>query len=277
MQSKYMSLFNRVPRHREWYSLSKPNDDGVAELMIYDEIAWYAVDAQEFVGRLNALDASQINLRINSPGGSVFDGVAIYNSLKAHKAKITTYIDGVAASIASIIALAGDEVRMAKNAMFMVHDPWALVVGNASDLRNTAETLDKVAGTLVQTYVNASTLDADEVRAAMLAETWYTAEEAKDIGFVDKVTGDVEIEARFDLSVYNHAPEQFNAGLSVPDSIKDFERLLRDVGFSRKDAKAIAGHGFGALSQRDADPVATAEQEADRAAALYLKLREITR
>ena len=117
-----------------------------AEIVIYDEIGAFGIPARAFLDELKALGpVGELTVRINSPGGSVFDGVAIYNALKRHDATITIWIDGIAASIASMIAMAGDGVVMPENAMLMLHDPSALVIGTAADMRGMAEALDKFA------------------------------------------------------------------------------------------------------------------------------------
>ena len=116
-----------------------------AEIVIYDEIGAFGIPAKAFLDELKALGpVAELTVRINSPGGSVFDGVAIYNALKRHDARLTVWIDGIAASIASMIAMAGDEVVMPENAMLMLHDPSGLVMGTAADMRGMAEALDKM-------------------------------------------------------------------------------------------------------------------------------------
>lgn len=226
--------------------------DGEAEVLLYDEIGFWGVLAKDFVPQLKAVDASTIHLRINSPGGDVFDGLTMYNALKEHPAKVITHVDGIAASIASIIALAGDEVRMAKNAFYMIHEPWTFTIGNAEQLRKDAEVLEKISGQLVGTYVRQSEGDEDEVKEWMRAETWFTADEAKDAGFADVVVDDAPAaENRFDLSVFSHVPRELAARASAPTK-RDLERALRDAGLSRSDAKAILAGGFQAVEQRDA-------------------------
>lgn len=197
---------------RDWYEI-KAAGDGVAEVFIYEQIGedyWAeGVTAVDFVNELNALSASEIHLHINSPGGSVFDGVAIHNALLRHPAKVTTFIDGLAASIASVIALAGDRVVMASNALFMIHNPWGGVQGDASEMRKMAEVLDKITITLVNTYEESSSLSRDEILAAMDAETWYTADEALAAGFIDEVSTAIRAAASFDLAAFpfRHAPK----------------------------------------------------------------------
>ena len=152
-----------------------------AEIVIYDEIGAFGIPAKAFLDELKALGpVAELTVRINSPGGSVFDGVAIYNALKRHDAAITVWIDGIAASIASMIAMAGDEVVMPENAMLMLHDPSALVIGTAADMRGMAEALDKMKAGMVAAYRDKSGRDDAEIEALMRAETWLSAQEAVD-------------------------------------------------------------------------------------------------
>ena len=128
---------------RRWYEF-RAQAEG-AEIVIYDEIGAFGIPAKAFLDELKALGpVAELTVRINSPGGSVFDGVAIYNALKRHDAAVTVWIDGIAASIASMIAMAGDEVVMPENAMLMLHDPSGLVCGTAADMRAMAEALDRM-------------------------------------------------------------------------------------------------------------------------------------
>lgn len=171
------------------------------EVFIYDIVGatWWGegVSANQFRKDLREAGdkIENINVRVNSPGGDVSDGLAIHNLLRDHKARVEVDIDGYALSIASIIAVAGDEVRMAHNAMFMIHDPWGGVIGNADQLRKEAEVMDKHKITLVNTYERRTGLPREDIEAAMSAETWYTAAEAAEAGFVDKVTDGVQVVA----------------------------------------------------------------------------------
>ena len=199
---------------RQWYEI-KAETAGIAEVWIYEEIGsnfWgEGLTAKRFTEELNALEVDHIALHINSPGGSVFDGQAIFNAIERHPATVTSYIDGLAASIASVIALAGDTVEMAANALFMIHDPYAYAMGTASDMRQMATLLDKVKETVLAKYVEKTNGDPEEISADMAAETWYTADEAKDAGYVDQVGKPVKAAAmsRFDLQGmgYRHAAE----------------------------------------------------------------------
>lgn len=182
---------------------------GGAELSIHDEIGAYGVSAKDFINELGQLPGdAALTLRLNSPGGSVFDAVAIYNALKRHAGPVTVTIDGIAASAASYIAMAGDEVVMPENAFMMIHDPSGLVMGTAADMRAMAEALDKIAGALVKGYAAKSGKAEDEVAALMSAETWFTATEAVEAGFADTLAEPVKIAASFDVTRFRNAPPE---------------------------------------------------------------------
>src|ERR687892_2325425 len=162
---------------RSWYAI-RARDAG-AEVSIYDEIGAYGVSAKSFLAELGALEGDgPLTLRLNSPGGSVFDAVAIHNALKRHAGPVSVWIDGIAASAASYVAMAGDEVVMPENAFLMIHDPSGFVLGTAEDMRAMAEALDKIKGSLVAGYAAKSGRDEDEIAALMAKETWLDATEA---------------------------------------------------------------------------------------------------
>lgn len=168
-----------------------------AEIVIYAPIGdggffSDSVSAKQFSEELKGLDSTvnEITVRINSPGGDVFDGIAIYNRLKQHKAKIIVMIDGLAASIASVIALAGDEIIMGEGALFMVHLPWTFAMGDRTDLENTINRLMDVEEQLIGIYSKKTGMDRAEIRAMLEAETWLDADQAIAQGFVDKKSED---------------------------------------------------------------------------------------
>lgn len=170
-----------------WYSM-RAMARGSVEILLYDEIGGWGITAKQFAQDLAAFgDVSQINLRIHSPGGDVFAGMAIYNTLKAHPARVDVYIDGLAASMASVIAMAGDKVYMPTNAMMMIHKPWGAQGGDADDMRRYADLLDKVEGTLVQAYVSKTGKSAEEIHALLKDETWMDGGEAVAAGFADQL------------------------------------------------------------------------------------------
>ena len=196
---------------RRWYEF-RAQAKGAAEIVIYDEIGAFGIPAKAFLDELKALGpVAELTVRINSPGGSVFDGVAIYNALKRHQAKVTVWIDGIAASIASMIAMAGDEVVMPENAMLVLHDPSGLVAGTAADMRATADALDKMAAAMVAAYRDKSGAGDAEIEALMATETWLSAEEAVELGLADRVEAPVRMAAHFDLSHFRNAPPQLAA------------------------------------------------------------------
>jgi ATP-dependent Clp protease protease subunit len=188
-----------------WYAIQARGTG--AEVAIYDEIGAYGVSAKGFLMELGALpDGTPVDLRLNSPGGSVFDAVAIHNALKRHEGTVTVWIDGIAASAASYIAMAGDEIVMPENAFLMIHDPAGLVMGTAEDMRAMAEALDKVKGSLVSGYAAKSGRTPEEVSALMAAETWFDAADAVAQGFADRLIEPVRIAARFDIGRFRNAP-----------------------------------------------------------------------
>lgn len=196
---------------RSWFR-AQASGDGTAEISIYDEIGAWGITAKDFQQELKALGGlTQIFMRINSPGGDVFDGLAIYNMLKRHRASVTVTVDGIAASIASVVAMAGDEVLMPANAMMMVHDPAGVVIGTSKEMRALAEALDKVKQSIVSAYVAKSGGDRDEIGQLMADETWLTADEAVDLGLADGIEEPVRMAANFDLSRFKHPP----AGLTA--------------------------------------------------------------
>lgn len=188
------------------------NKGKTGEIWLYDQVGegWFGgMSAKTFVAEMQNLGKVDIiNLHINSPGGSVFEGVAIYNSLNSHPARIEVDVDSVAASIASLIAMSGDEIRMAANSMMMIHDPMGVTVGSAQDMRKTAELLDQVKGVIALTYANRTGKKETEISDMMTEETWMTAAEAEDMGFADIVTKEQRIAActGFDFSNFRRTP-----------------------------------------------------------------------
>lgn len=166
-----------------------------AEILVYDAIVdseleaewWGGVAPEPFVRAVKGITASTIHLRINSPGGSVFAARAMETALREHQARVVVHIDSLAASAASFLAMAGDEIRISKGAMVMIHKAWTWAWGNATELQKTAALLDKIDGTLVETYRDRTGKDAAQIADWMAAETWFTAQEAVDNGFADLI------------------------------------------------------------------------------------------
>ena len=175
---------NPLPQIENRITGKGPKKKKAATMYLYDAVAyWTGNDARSFQRILAETDAEEIHLHINSPGGSVFEGVTIFNLLADHPADVTVHIDGIAASIASVIALAGDTVNIAENGMVMIHNPSVLAWGDAEVMRKHAEILDRIKDAILNTYESRTKLDRSALAAAMDSETWYSADEAVTAGF----------------------------------------------------------------------------------------------
>lgn len=183
-----------------------------AEILLYGSIgaSWWgesitAVDFKKELKNLGEID--EISLRINSEGGSVFDAAAIYNSLVEHPARVVAHVDGMALSAASVVLMSGDERHMAENAFVMIHDPWSMIAGDARAMRKEADLLDQIKSTIVKMYVDRTGISAKEAEELMSDETWMTADEAKEKGFVDSITENLKVAASFDATRFNRVPD----------------------------------------------------------------------
>jgi HK97 family phage major capsid protein len=195
---------------KRYFSMNKAKEkDDEAEILIYESIGegWFedGIGAKEFAKELKALgDIKNLTVRINSPGGSVFEGQAIYSQLQSHEAQITVHIDGIAASIASVIAMAGDLIIMPKNATMMIHDPMGMAMGNAEDMRKMAEALDIIKLGIIAAYRDKTGMEDKEISKLMSEETWMTADDAVSKGFADEIDEPVKAAASFDLSMFKN-------------------------------------------------------------------------
>jgi ATP-dependent Clp protease, protease subunit len=212
---------NNVPK-KFWEMKMSANQETSADIYIYGDIVrwvwedWFPEDvsANTFKEDLDALgDCDVINLYINSPGGSVFEGIAIYNQLKRHKAKINVYVDALAASISSVIAMAGDTIFMPKNSMLMIHNAWTYVTGNAADLRKAANDLDRISNSSKQSYLQKAgdKITDEKLQELLDAETWLSADEAYQYGLCDVVQEANNMAASISddfISKYKNVPKQ---------------------------------------------------------------------
>ncbi|NUS26052.1 MAG: Clp protease ClpP [Streptomyces sp.] len=214
-RQRLTNLVQQQPQASSWYRVLRNDSGGPTRVDIYDEIggSWLfgGVSAADFVAELAQINGD-LEVHINSPGGDVFDGLAIYNSLAQRPGNVTTVVDGLAASAASFIAQAGKIRVIAPGAMMMIHDAAGMCYGNAADMRELAELLDKVSDNLASIYAD-RTGRADGWRDAMKAETWYTADEAVAAGLAHKVAERPEEQALaavagFDLTVFAHVPDR---------------------------------------------------------------------
>lgn len=204
---------------RSWYAIAQAGESGEAEVRIYEDIGFFGVSAKKFADDIEKLDAKTIHVRLNTYGGEAFDGIAIHNALQAHPAKVVVHVDGIAASAGSVVAMAGDEIRMADNAFLMIHEARGGVMGEADDMRHYAEMLDKLNDSIASTYQARAGKTRRHWRSKMADETWFSASEAKDEGLIDAIDAPTEsAKARFDFRVYNRAPEAARKAWANPDS-----------------------------------------------------------
>lgn len=188
-------------------------------IYIYDSIVsdeetaqwWGGVSAQALVPQIRVIAGGTIHLRINSPGGDVFAAQAICQAIRDTGAKVIAHVDGYAASAATVIANAADEIEMAAGGFYMIHNAWTWAMGNANDLTETAALLSKIDGSLASQYAAKSGKPVDEIRALMDAETWFTAEEAVAVGLVDRIATSTKANAAWDMSAYSKAPKPAQA------------------------------------------------------------------
>ena len=200
--------------------MKKSADGKSGDIFVYGEITKYAWEeygehsAQTFKNELDELgDVETINLYVNSPGGSVFEGVTIHNMLKRHNAKVIAYVDALAASIASVIIMAADEIIMPSNSMLMIHNPWTFAIGNSVELRKQADDLDRIGESAIQSYLNKAGDKLEESKLIELldAETWLSAQEAHELGLCDVVEDANEMAACIDekyMNRYQNVPNQ---------------------------------------------------------------------
>jgi ATP-dependent Clp endopeptidase proteolytic subunit ClpP len=214
--------------NEKWYNIQNKAGE-TADIYIFDEIGTYGVTAQDFISEIKGLKDMPINLRINSLGGDVFDGMAMYNVIKRRESKTTVYIEGIAASIATIIALGADEVIMAENSLFMIHNAWGGTSGEAKDMRKTAETLDKITSELTDIYVKKTGLSYDALAEMMDEESWLNAQEAFDLGFIDTISDSIKVAAKYDVSKFkNITQEEIKNKLSININNKKMTNELKD-------------------------------------------------
>lgn len=202
-------------KDKSWFEFR--NVAGQAEIAIMDDIGAYGVSAKAFRAEMNRLGKTEpVRLHINSPGGSITEGNEIYNALKEHEGEVTITIGALCASIASVVAMAGDKVKMAKNGFLMIHNPWVVAGGDSEELRKAADIMDKMKSGIVNAYVSKTGLGEKEVSEMMDEETWLTAEEAKAKGFVDEIEIEIKTEEEdssarnFDLSRFRNSAKFFS-------------------------------------------------------------------
>ncbi|WP_107951359.1 head maturation protease, ClpP-related [Lysinibacillus parviboronicapiens] len=182
--SQYEDLIPEIPKN---FAIEVNEDNDETVLTIYGDIGesfWYeSTSANDIDRALKEVKTSNITIRLNSPGGDAFDGIAIYNRLKDHKAKVKIIVDGWACSAASIMAMAADELIMNTGAMIMVHEAWTIAIGSKTEMQKTIDMMAKLDESLLDIYMTKAQITRDEMKQFVINETWFTADEAVAIGF----------------------------------------------------------------------------------------------
>lgn len=241
---------------------------GVTVIDIFDEIGPFGTDTGDVEKELHG--AGDVVVRLSSPGGDVWAGLAIFNLLAAHAGDVRVEVIGVAASAASLIAMAADTIAIADNAFLHVHRAWTLAMGNESDMDETAALLRQVDSSMASTYASRTGQPLATVRQLMQVESWFDANTAIELGFADETIEAATPRARFDLSVYAKAPAQLTAPIERGEpTIRDVERALQGSGMSKSQARAIASRGFHGNQDEQRDAAAIAELAAHIQAAAH--------
>ena len=229
-----------------WYNIKNLSESST-EVVIYDEIGAFGINSKTFIEELaNVPKDKEILLRINSPGGSVIDGLAIYDALRRTPQKIVTRIEGLAASIASIIALAGDEVTMSENSLFMIHNVWGGETGDSKDMRKAADLMDKMSSKLVSIYMAKSGKEESEVQSWMDSETWFNAEEALEAGFINYIEEPIALAAKFDIYKCNYknkdkVVQMFNDSkkIKMKEQIEELKNFISELFDKKSEVKNV--------------------------------------
>lgn len=315
----FIDLPERIPGLRiqargdqPWYQFRNVAADE-AELFLYDEIGGWGTLAEDFIAELAAVTSPKLRVRVSSPGGSVFEGISLANALRAHPADVTVQVDGIAASIASVIAMAGDRVVIQPQAMIMVHEAAGGCIGNAKDMQDMADLLSKISDNIAGAYAEKAGGDVAEWRQVMVKETWYTAEEAVEAGLADEMLPSRKKQAepdepemrQFDLTAYGYTgPKQpeapkpgpppatsesgevtltFNVGSALDD---DLVEVLRTMAAKRgqqlvpadvppvEPAEPVAPEPVAAIEEPPIEPVPEAAPEVDDWAATFAHLTQ---
>lgn len=210
--------------------------DTTAELFLYSEIGYWGITAGQFAEAMNQHRGKAITLRINSPGGDVFDGLAMYSLLSTWPTQVTAQIDGLAASAASIVMLGADTVQMVKGSFVMIHNAWGVAIGNASDLRDFAGVLDQIDANLADLYAAKSGMTPAKALEYMAAETWFNADQALEAKLIDSVVDGNVANARLDRSLYRNTPSDLPAKTDIDTSEDAHRRMQMRLELVRRSA-----------------------------------------
>lgn len=242
---------------KNWYQIKNRADD-VIDISIHDEIGLWGVSAADFIRELRgAPSAKVINLSIHSPGGSVLDGLAMYNALSMYPAKIHGRVEGIAASAASFVLLASDTISMPEDAFIMIHNAHGGVMGDADDMRDMADVVDKLQESIINIYQKRTGIDRDVVADMMKAETWMNANDALEQGFIDTILEPVDVAAKIGVfnKYFKSMPVQGSKTAEGIETITDFEKYLRDSGLSRGLAQVLTSRAKVVFQSDSGEPV----------------------
>jgi ATP-dependent Clp protease, protease subunit len=225
-----------------WFNVISKDDGAAGEIHLYGQITdekWMSEDVTpaDFRDKMATLkNAKRIDLYVNSPGGGVFAGMTIHNMIARHPAEVIAHVDGIAASIASVIVMAADKIHIPKNGMMMIHNPMGVAMGDAEEMLKTAELLEKVKDTIVATYVEHTKGDEKKIRKMMDAETWMTGEEAVELGFADVLEESVSVTACADKAIINGQEVAFDSFRAFPkDRISALQKSVNTITVSKPD------------------------------------------
>jgi ATP-dependent Clp endopeptidase proteolytic subunit ClpP len=272
-------IYNKPLENKEWFKIvNAKSDDEPSEILLFDYIGWPYNDPRDLIEALSGM--KDVLIRVNSPGGDVWDGTAIYNAISSHKGgTVTTRIEGIAASMASVISMAGKTLQAYDNTMLMIHNAWSFTAGNQYEMAEMADLLAKVDTNILSAYQKKSKKSKKEISEMMKATTYLTAKEAKELGFVDEIVTGKSVKATYDLSIFGAMPEgleiEGNEDEDDEPAIRKYEKALRDAGASKAEAKIILARGLKSLGdgedEHEDDLDDTLEQDA-KALAQHLSL-----
>lgn len=240
---------------KNWY-LIENRADGVLDISLHDEIGMWGVSASDFIADLRGQSGiKSINLSIHSPGGSVLDGLAIYNSLASHPAKVYGHVEGIAASAASFVLMAADVISMPEDAFIMIHNAHGGAMGDADDLRDMADVIEKLQNTILGIYEKRTGQNRDDIAEMMRVETWMSSAEALEMGFVDTVTDKVDVAAKHLFTEhFKTMPVSNDQSIDSIETLKDFEKFLRDSGMSKSVATKLTTRAKVVIRSESVEP-----------------------
>lgn len=238
---------------KNWYSIKNRSSD-VIDLSIHDEIGTWGVSAYDLLTELhNHKEATAINLSINSPGGNLIDGLAIYNALVAHKAKVYANVIALAGSAASFIMMAAEHSVMPENSIFFIHKAQGIARGESDDFREIADTMDMYESMIVNIYMKKATIGEDKIKTLMKEARPIKASDAVEFGFVDQISDSIDIAAKA-VGFEKYVPQiETDGHVENITNERDLEKYLRDSGISRSLATALASRAK-VVFQSDSDP-----------------------